>query len=266
MRLRMPLQGILRPDSAVILAGLGGITALAWAYTVRASWNTSAAGMAQPAMPVALQMMPWNPLDFLLAFLMWSVMMVAMMLPSAAPMVLTFVAVNRQRRGQGSHLPTTTVFVGGYVLVWAAFALAAASAQGGLHAASLLSPMVAITNPVLGGVMLLSVGIFQWTPLKYACLKHCRTPLGFILSEWRDGTHGALAMGLRHGALCLGCCWLLMSLLFVLGVMNLLWIAALSAFVLTEKLAPAGQWIGRTAGLLLVLAGTWMLLGAALSG
>ena len=109
---------------------------------------------------------------------------------------------------------------------------------------------------------MLAAGIFQWSPIKYACLSHCRTPLGFIMTEWREGTKGALTMGLRHGAFCLGCCWVLMALLFVLGVMNLLWIAALAGFVLIEKIAPAGHWVGRMSGVVLLLWGAWMVLAA----
>ncbi len=118
------------------------------------------------------------------------------------------------------------------------------------------------TSPILGGALLVAAGVFQWTPLKHACLAHCRSPLGFIMSEWREGTGGALVMGLKHGAYCVGCCWFLMGLLFVAGVMNLLWVAIIAAFVLVEKVAPAGPWVGRAAGLLLVGWGVWMAAGA----
>jgi predicted metal-binding membrane protein len=121
--------------------------------------------------------------------------------------------------------------------------------------------MMVSTSPFLGGTLLLAAGIYQWTPLKYVCLSHCRAPLVFLMSEWREGHRGALLMGLRHGLFCLGCCWILMGLLFVLGVMNLLWIAALAGFILLEKVAPRGQWLGRLTGVLLIGWGAWMIVG-----
>jgi predicted metal-binding membrane protein len=154
----------------------------------------------------------------------------------------------------------TAVFLMGYVLIWSAFALVATLAQWGLNAAALLSPLMATTSPFLGGGLLIAAGLFQWSRIKYACLNHCRTPLAFIMTEWREGPRGALEMGLRHGKYCLGCCWVLMALLFVLGVMNLLWIATLAGFVLVEKAAPAGHLIGRITGLLLVGWGVGMIL------
>jgi predicted metal-binding membrane protein len=149
----------------------------------------------------------------------------------------------------------------GYVLVWSGFAAAAAVSQWGLNMAALLSPMMVSVNPFLGGGLLIAAGLFQWSPIKYVCLNHCRTPLGFIMTEWREGPKGALTMGLRHGVFCLGCCWVLMSLLFVLGVMNLLWIAVLAGFVLIEKVAPAGRWISRISGLFLLAWGALLMLG-----
>ena len=147
----------------------------------------------------------------------------------------------------------------GYLLVWAGFSVLATLAQWGLHRAALLSPMMGSTSPVLGGLLLLAAGLFQWTPLKYACLQHCRSPLSFLMTEWREGHRGALGMGLRHGSYCTGCCWLLMALLFVAGVMNVLWVATITAFVLIEKVAPRGDVVGRVAGVVLVIAGLLML-------
>jgi predicted metal-binding membrane protein len=132
-------------------------------------------------------------------------------------------------------------------------------AQWGLHTAALLSPMLASTSPLLGGLLLLAAGIFQWTPLKSTCLTQCRSPLGFVMTAWREGTWGALRMGLRHGMYCVGCCWVLMALLFVAGVMNLLWVAAIAALVLMEKVLPRGEWVGRVVGGILMLAGLVLL-------
>ena len=201
------------------------------------------------------QMTTWGPLDLVLLFLMWSVMMAAMMVPSASPLMLLFAKLNRQRREREDPVVPTAVFLLGYLLVWTGFSALATLAQWGLHSAALLSPMMVGTSSVMGGVLLLAAGIFQWTPLKNACLIHCRSPLAFLMSEWRDGKRGALRMGVKHGSYCVGCCWILMALLFVAGVMNLLWVASITAFVLIEKVVPRGELVGRLAGGVLSLAG-----------
>ena len=152
----------------------------------------------------------------------------------------------------------TGVFLLGYLAVWIVFSAVAAVAQWSLHATALLSPMMVSTSPLLGGALLVAAGVFQWTPLKNVCLTHCRSPLSFLMTDWRDGKLGAFAMGIKHGAFCAGCCWVLMLLLFVAGVMNVLWIAALTALVLLEKIAPRGLWMGRVAGLALIAWGIWM--------
>jgi predicted metal-binding membrane protein len=195
---------------------------------------------------------------------MWAVMMVAMMVPSASPMILTFAIVNRRRIEERRPFVPTTVFLLGYLLVWGSFAAAATLGQWGLHTSALLTPMMRSTSDILGGALLIAAGIFQWTPLKRVCLTQCRSPLGFIMSEWREGTRGALVMGLRHGTYCLGCCWILMGLLFVAGVMNLLWVAAIAGLILVEKVAPRGQWVGRVVGLAFTGWGAWMIARAAL--
>ncbi len=250
----------------MVLAGVVAVAVLAWAYLFYLAWDMRRgvnlgplqldAGMAMS------QVRPWSGVDFGLMFLMWAVMMTAMMVPTAAPMILTFATINRRRLEQQQPFVPTGVFLLGYVLVWGGFSAAATGAQWGLHTAALLSPMMASGSPFLGGALLLTAGVFQWSPIKYACLSHCRGPLAFIMTEWRDGTRGALVMGLRHGTFCLGCCWVLMALLFVLGVMNLLWIAALAGFVLLEKVAPGGHWVGRLTGLLLLGWGGWMVITA----
>ena len=201
--------------------------------------------------------MPWTITDAVYTFVMWAVMMVAMMLPSAAPVVLIFAGM--QRRQSGQRLPfVLLIFVAGYVVVWSGFSAAAAAAQWALHQAAILSPAMKTASPWIGGAILIAAGIYQLTPSKRACLAHCQSPLGFLMSHWRNGTAGALRMGIAHGVYCVGCCWALMCVLFVVGVMNLVWVAALSVFVLVEKTGLAGQAVARVAGAGMVAAGILM--------
>jgi predicted metal-binding membrane protein len=201
------------------------------------------------------RMEPWRGVELLLLGVMWGVMMIAMMTPSATPMIVMFSAMNRRRAEQRGPVVRTGLFVLGYLAAWMAYSAVAAVAQWALHALAVLSPAMASTSPYLGGGLLLAAGIFQWTPLKRACLTSCRSPLGFLMAEWREGRMGAVVMGFRHGVYCVGCCWVLMALLFVAGVMNLLWVAAIAAFVLVEKVVPAGERVAQVAGVVLALAG-----------
>jgi predicted metal-binding membrane protein len=254
-----PLESVLKRDRAIVMAGIIGVSALAWAYMLYLAWNIRGMDMGSMGTGMAMaQVRSWGPVDFILMFIMWAVMMTAMMVPTAAPMILMFATVNRRKLEQQRPFVPTSIFMAGYVVIWAAFAAAATAAQWSLHTATLLSPMMVSTSPILGGGLLIAAGIFQWSRLKYVCLSKCRTPLSFLTTEWREGPDGALVMGLRHGIFCLGCCWVLMTLLFVLGVMNLLWIAALAGFVLIEKIAPAGHWISKVTGVLLVAWGLWL--------
>jgi predicted metal-binding membrane protein len=258
------LSGLRARERLAVLAGLAGVTVLAWGYlaldAARMGGMSAGGPMGMPAMQP--MWVPWGPLELALTFAMWAMMMVAMMVPSAAPMILLFAAVCRKRVELGGPYVPTAAFVLGYVAVWTAFSVAATLAQWGLHSAALLSPMTVAASPLLGGALLVAAGAWQWMPLKDACLAKCRSPLGFLLTEWRDGTRGAWVMGLRHGAYCTGCCWALMALLFVGGVMNLLWVVAIAAFVLVEKVAPAGGLLGRVAGVGLVAWGGWMVVAA----
>ncbi|HTD03837.1 DUF2182 domain-containing protein [Undibacterium sp.] len=206
---------------------------------------------------------PWTLGHAALMFAMWVVMMAAMMLPSAAPMILLYDTVARRNAARGGSIAASGSFAFAYVVVWTAFSLAAVALQFGLEQAALVSPMMATTSTALAGAILIGAGLYQWTPLKQVCLRHCRSPLEFITAHWRAGARGAFAMGFRHGAYCVGCCWLLMLLLFVGGVMNFAWISGLTLFILIEKLAPAGHWIGRGAGALLVAWGGATLLSLA---
>ncbi len=246
------LEAVLRRDRAVILAGVTMVALIAWAYLVYLVWEMGTMDMT-PDM-VMPQMQSWGAVELLLLFVMWAVMMVAMMVPSVAPLILMFARANRQKGGN-RVVGSAGILLLGYLLVWMGFSILAALAQWRLHTAALLSSMMVSTSSVFGGLLLVAAGVFQFTPLKHACLVHCRSPLGFLISQWREGQWGALVMGLKHGAYCVGCCWILMTLLFVAGVMNLLWVAAIAIFILVEKIAPRGDLIGRVAGGTLLVAG-----------
>jgi predicted metal-binding membrane protein len=234
------MERLLRRDRALVAAALLAVIALAWLYLLQG------AGMAMTQAGLS-----WSFGRAAINFAMWAVMMLAMMLPSAAPMILLYATIRYRRGGPGGKA-ATTAFLLSYVVVWVGFSLAATLLQWSLDQALLLSPMMRTTSVATAGALLIAAGVYQWTPLKQACLRHCRSPLDFILTSWREGLGGAFGMGLRHGAYCVGCCWALMALLFVGGVMNLVWIAGIAAFVLAEKVAPGGVWFGRLAGLALI--------------
>ena len=249
-----PLLGLLISQRVAIVAALAGLVVLCWLYLLGES-----ARMA--AMDGAMVMPPKGATDLLLLLAMWWVMMIGMMLPSAAPMILTFAAINRGRRARGQPYTPTMLFTSGYLLAWGGFSVAATLAQWALEQASLLAPMtMQTTSPLLGGLLFIAAGLYQMTPLKSACLSACRSPFDFVVNHWRDGADGAVRMGFAHGLYCLGCCWILMALLFVGGAMNLIWVAALAAVVLAEKLFPPGVWIARIGGLLLIAWGIRLLL------
>ena len=263
------LAATLRRERAIALVALLLIAAIAWSWVLReaarmAQFDMSAmAGMRMSHM----QMMspgfaPWTATLAAYLFAMWFVMMVGMMIPSAAPMVLIYMGVARQALTRGQRFASAGWFLLGYLVAWAAFALVATLAQWLLESTALLTPAMQIRNPRAGAVVLIVAGLYQWLPWKDACLAQCRAPLVFIQQHggFPAGAAGAVRLGIRHGLYCVGCCWSLMLLLFVGGVMNLLWIAALMCFVLLEKLAPQARWIGRAAGALAALAGLWNLL------
>jgi predicted metal-binding membrane protein len=237
------IEAGLRRHRAITLAALAGLCLLAWA------WLLLGAGVAAPGAAMeGMAMAPpaWSPGHFALTFAMWWTMMAAMMLPAAAPMVLLYA---RAAARPGSPAPASGAFIAGYLLVWAAFSLLAAALQLWLDRAVLLAPQsMALTGHRLTGVLLIAAGLYQLSPAKGSCLRHCRNPTQFLSRHYRPGASGALRMGLIHGAWCLGCCWALMLLLFAGGVMNLAWIAALTLLVAAEKLLPAGRWISRLAG------------------
>jgi predicted metal-binding membrane protein len=256
-----PIELVVKRDRFVVMFGLAGVMALAWAYL----WHLAADMDAMAALGEAMvrsRPLAWTDVDFILTFLMWSVMMVGMMLPGAAPMILLFASVNRKRREAGGPFVSTGLFASGYATAWSGFSLGATLLQWALHSVGLLSPMMAGTTAVFGGAVLMAAGVYQWTPLKNACLRHCQTPLSFVMSHWRDGNLGAYRMGLQHGVFCVGCCWVLMALLFVGGVMNLFWVAGLAVFVFVEKMAPPGPWPPRLVGTALFAWGGWILVSA----
>lgn len=256
------LEAVLRRDRWVLLAALIVILTLAW------GWLLAGAGMDMSAVEMTamagmdgwlMQSAVWSPAYAALIATMWWVMMVAMMLPSAAPMLLLFARVNRKDKSVDAPLVPTALFAAGYLVAWGGFSVIATGLQWGLESLRLLSPMLETTNRWLGAGILIAAGLWQLTPLKARCLSHCRSPLGFLAQHWRAGPAGALRMGLEHGAYCLGCCWFLMALLFFGGVMNLYWIVGLAVFVLVEKTVRSGQWVARAVGIALILWGIGLL-------
>lgn len=245
------LERVLTRDRVTVLVALLGASLLAWGYII------AGIGMDMEAMSMPDMVMPadWTPSYFALMSAMWAMMMVAMMLPSAAPMVLLFATIERRRRA-ASPFPATASFAAAYLVVWTGFSLIATLLQWQLDRLAQLTPMLATVNIVLAAAVLVAAGVYQFTPLKQACLRGCRSPIEFISAHWSRGPFG---MGLLHGLYCLGCCWMLMLLLFVGGVMNLLWVAAIAAFVLVEKIIPQGKWVSYAAGLIMIGTGAWLL-------
>jgi predicted metal-binding membrane protein len=245
-----------RRDRFYILSALLGVTAIAWIYLIRMASMMDSMPMTAIG---AMQIRPWSAQDFWLMFVMWAVMMVGMMVPTAIPMTLIYATVAKKAASQGTSLAPTGIFVTGYVLVWTAFSAVATLAQWGLDQASLLTPMMVSASPVLGAALLIVAGVYQMSPAKKACLDHCRTPAQFISQHWRPGAFGAFTIGTEHGAYCLGCCWALMGLLFFGGVMNLAWIAAITLFVLAEQILPFGARGGLIAGTAMLTVGLSLL-------
>lgn len=257
------LEWALRRQQITVAGALAVLVALSWAYLL------TGAGMSMPAAGAApatawemaargVHAAAWTPGHALIVFFMWAVMMVAMMVPSAAPTILLFA---RMQRARAERAPGATgTFVAGYVAAWAGFSLAATAIQYALEQTGQLSPMMAANGRLLAGSIVVAAGLYQLTPLKNACLRHCRSPIAFIMHHWRPGRRGALRVGVEHGAFCLGCCWVLMALLFVGGVMNMIWIAGLTLLVLAEKILPRGYFVAKCIGVVLTAAGVVILL------
>lgn len=252
-----PVEAVLRRDRLMTLVALACVCVAAWAW-IGLGIGTEAPGMAGMEMPGMAMPMPWTGATFALMAAMWVVMMVAMMLPGAAPMMLTYAALQRHRRRAAPH-GATLLFALGYLAVWAGFGVLAAALQWRLDALALLSPAMATADTVLAGGTLVAAGAWQLAPPKQGCLVRCRSPVEFLTRHHRSGPFG---LGLRHGLFCLGCCWALMLLLFVGGVMNLAWVGGIALFVLLEKTIPGGSWFSHAAGIALIAWGGWLLMAA----
>lgn len=246
-------------DRAAALAGLGLVAAIGWLVLTRMG-----AAMTGPEAAAVLMTRPQYSPDpgFGVVLAMWAAMMAAMMAPAAGPGLSAYLALARRRHPGQNAVPTATVFFAGYMAAWLGYAVLGAFAQWMLAGTALLSPMGASANVYLSAGILVAAGLYQLTPLKRACVAHCRSPLLQLMSGWRDGTGGALWLGLGQGSWCVGCCWALMALLFVVGTMNLAWMAIVAIFVLAEKLVPARWHVDAAAGLVLVAWGGWVLAGA----
>ena len=233
-----------RRDLLAVVGSLTALTLVAWAYLL---------ALADAMMPIGAMgaRTVWSPAAAAAGFVMWTAMMAGMMLPSASPMILLFTRLQGRRGGTWAR---TAAFGAGYLLVWTAFSAAATALQWGLQWLGLLAGD-ALNHKTAGGAVLVGAGIYQFTAVKQSCLARCQSPFGFLMSHWRAGNRGALQLGVLHGGYCLGCCWVLMLVLFVGGVMNLLWAAGLGALALVEKVVPAGPWLARAAGVGLVAAG-----------
>ena len=263
-------EAALRRDRAIVAGSLVVLTALAWTYVLWLAVDMGMGGMDMSEfrmIPAGMGLMmpataPWSGIEFAFVFAMWAVMMVGMMTPSATPMILIYARVGRQAADQGKPLPAVFWFAAGYLLIWTGFAVIATAAQWALERSALLTPSMAGASHVLGGTVLSAAGLYQWTPLKDACLRQCQAPWLFIQRHggFRRDVVGSLVLGARHGAYCVGCCWVLMAVLFVGGVMNVVWIAVIAIFVLIEKVIPAGRVISRLAGAGFLAWGVWLLL------
>lgn len=259
MRIDGAIESILRQDRLVVLAFLFTVMVASWAYLLTGAGMDLSAfeltrvnRLAEPMAGMATGGASWTPGHAVVMFLMWWIMMIAMMLPGATPMILLFAAVNRRQRQRGNPYVPTTMFTATYLAAWAGFSLMATTLHWLAGETGLLAPGMVMTSPVHGAVLLIAAGLYQLTAIKRACVRHCRAPAVYLASHWRPGMRGALVLGLRHGVFCLGCCWFLMLLLFYGGVMNLYWITGLAGYVVLEKTIPAGHWLDGFLGVALV--------------
>jgi predicted metal-binding membrane protein len=267
-----PLESILKRDRIVVAAALAALFLVAWAFLIHLaggmarmeglsarmmgmSVNDRVSAALEAAMSPGAAALADAGVNFLLLALMWAIMMVAMMIPGAAPTILLFSALERKRASATGMGGRTAAFVAGYVAIWCAFSIVAAALQTALSHGGLLSMQMTMRSALLAGVVFIAAGIYEFTPLKDRCLTHCRSPLEWLPQHMRPGRSGAFRMGVEHGTYCVGCCWVLMLLLFAVGIMNLVWVAALAAIVLVQKLLPAGILPQRLVGGLLVAVG-----------
>ena len=246
-----------------LLAGGVAVSAAAWAWMAHMSLamaDMMAGGAAQAWMPPPSG--PWSGYDFWMLFLMWAIMMVAMMTPTSLPMLRMFRTMQRNRARRGLGFSSWAFLLAGYLAAWTLFSALATVGQKYLHDWLLLTPMMESRSHLFSGALIVAAGLYQWTPWKDACLNQCRSPMQFLMARWRDGAHGAAVMGLQHGLFCVGCCWLLMLMLIGLGMMNILWVVALTLFVLLERtLPPPARAFRAATGLAFLAAGTLVAAG-----
>ena len=254
-------EKLLKRDRLVTLGGISVITVVAWLYLITLVAEMNGMGGAMPGGAMTMMLRSWTAAEAGLMFVMWATMMIAMMIPSATPVILLYARVYRGRNNERHSFAPTGAFLLGYLTIWLTFSLVMTALQWGLEQTALLSPMTISTSPILGGLILMAAGVYQWLPAKNVCLSHCRSPVEYLSTHWRTGAQGAFRMGWEHGLFCVGCCWALMILLFVGGVMNLLWVAAIAVFVLVEKAAPFGRLAGRIGSLLLIVGGVAVIRG-----
>lgn len=258
----------MRRDQIVVVTALLVVAALAWGYTI---WLAGGIGQNDmpdmPGMDMSGSGMqgamsgPWTAAHFAFIFAMWAVMMVGMMTPTVTPMVLIYAGVARHAGVGSGAIGPAGWFVTGYLSAWTLFAAVAALSQLGLEAIAQLTPMMATRSRTVGGAVLLAAGVYQWLPIKDRCLYNCRSPLSFMqrFGGFQPSAAGSIRLGFLHGMYCVGCCWALMALLFVMGVMSLLWIAALMILVLLEKVLPGGRLLSRVTGCAAIVGGAWMI-------
>ena len=253
------IEVLIQRDRLWIALGLVAAILLAWVYLLREAGAMNTEAQLHAAMGVAgMNMRVWDASDWMALFVMWAVMMAGMMLPSAAPVIVLVLGAYRLRSDARARM-AAVAFIGGYLAVWTSFSAAAALGQLTLHRAALLNDDMRLHSALVSGVLLLMAGVYEWLPVKNRCLVQCQAPLAFLTQHWRTGVRGGFSMGMCHGAFCVGCCWLLMTLLFVLGVMNVLWIAVLAAVVMIEKLSRHGRTAARMFGLATASWGIYLL-------
>ena len=247
-------------DHCIVYAGMFVVCLLGWGYMAYMAWAMHNMDIVDMWMPPRAGTRAWLPYDFYMLFMMWTLMMIAMMTPSVLPMVSMYVTVKKSKKTRGQAYAPTFIFLLGYLLAWTLFSVVISIAQYPLHTSGLLNPMMDSRSYLLSGAILLLAGVYQWTPWKDACLEQCRSPLHYLMTRWREGYVGAMRMGLHHGIYCIGCCWALMVVMFAVGVMNVLWMIAIAFFVLAEKISPvSAKYLRMISGLVLVVWGSYWL-------
>ncbi len=247
-------------DKSIVYLGIFLVSAVGWAYMIYMAWAMENMHLVDMWMPPRGGTRPWDIYDFWMLFVMWSVMMVAMMTPSVIPMVMMYTTIKKNKQKKGQPYTPTFIFLSGYLVAWALFSIVASAIQYPLHENGLLNPMMNSRSYLLSGGILVLAGIYQWTPLKDACLTECRSPLSFLMTSWKEGHLGAFKLGVHHGLYCIGCCWALMAVLFAVGVMNMLWVLLITVFVLLEKATPISPTFVRiiTGLIMVVWGGYWL--------